>query len=75
MLSGSVPLTVLTLLSKLPNVFRILGLLESILAGSAALVYLFIMLSKLGAFRNKNMVSDRRQIASATLGLRLKELQ
>lgn len=75
MLSGSVPLAVLTLLLKLSNVFRILGLLESILAGSAALVYLFIMLSKLASFRHKNMVSDVGLIASATLGLRPKELQ
>lgn len=75
MLSGSVPCAVLTLLLKLPNVFRILGLLGSILAGSAALLYLFIMLSKLASFCHKNMVSDGGQIASATLGLRPKELQ
>lgn len=75
MLSGSLPLAVYTLLLKLPNVFRILGLLESILVESAALVYLFIMLSKLASFRHRNMVSDGRQIASATLGLRLKQLQ
>lgn len=75
MLSGSVPFAVLTLLLKLPNVFRILGLLDSILAGSAALVYLFVMLSKVASFRHRNMVSDGHQIASATLGLRLKELQ
>lgn len=75
MLSGSVPLAVVTLLLKLPNVFRILGLLGSVLAGGAALVYLFIMLSKLASFRHRNMVSGGRQIAAATLGLRLKELQ
>lgn len=75
MLSGSLPLAVLTLLLNLPNVFRILGLLESKLAGSAALVYLFIMLSKSASIRHRNTESDGRQIASATLGLRLKELQ
>ena len=73
--SGSVPLTMFTLLLKLPNVFRILGLLESILSGDAALVYLFVMVSKLTSFRRRNMVSDGRPLASVPRGSSLKELQ
>ena len=73
--SGSVPLTVFTLMLKSPNVFRNLGLLESILSGNAALVYLFIVVSKLASFRRRNMVSDGRPLASAPRGSSLKELQ
>ena len=68
------PLTVFTLLLKSPNVFRILGLLESILSGNAALEYLS-MVSKLASFRRRDTVSDGRPLASAPRGSSLKELQ
>lgn len=63
--SGIVPLTVSTLLLSVPNALRTAGCLGSMPAGYAALVYLFIVVSKLVPVRQRNMVSVGLPLESA----------
>ena len=55
--SGAVSLKKFALLLKRLMAFRIAGFLGSIPAGNGALVYLFIMLSNLASFRQRNILS------------------
>lgn len=55
--SRSVLLKVSTLLLKAPNAIRMFGVLGSMPAANAALVYLFIVLSKIAPFCQRIVVS------------------
>ena len=78
--STSVPgdnvlLTVSPLLLKAPNTLRIPGALGSMPPVNAALIYSFMVVSKVAPFRQRNTVSAGWPSESAPRGLSLREFQ
>ena len=71
----NVLLTVSPLLLKAPNTLRIPGYLGSMPPVNAALIYSFMVVSKLAPFRQRNTVSAGWPSASAPRGLSLRESQ
>ena len=73
--SGTVPFMVFALLLEVVNILTIAGNLGSMAAGNPAVMYLFIVASKVAPFSQMNMVSVGRSLKSVSCHKGLRGLQ